>query len=63
MQAKKKGKKVQKGPSKYPQGVRRNQVRFMDPDSIANDLEEDKTLLLSGMNLSTGISPAERDIS
>ena len=48
MQAKKKGKKPVKGPAKYPQGVRRNQVRLMDSDSIPNDLEEDKKLLLSG---------------
>jgi len=47
MQAKKKGRKPPKGPAKYPQGVRRNQVRLIDPDLIANDLEEDKRLLLS----------------
>ena len=52
MQAKKKGKKPPKGPAKYPQGVRRNQVRLLDPDSIVNDLEEDKKLLLSGKHLS-----------
>ena len=51
MQAKKKGRKPPKGPAKYPQGVRRDQVRLIDPDVIANDLEEDKKLLLSGDSL------------
>ena len=51
MQAKKKGKKPPKGPAKYPQGVRRDQVRLIDPNLVANDFEEDKKLLLSGNGL------------
>ena len=48
IEAKRKGKKPPTNVP-YPEGVRRNKVSILNPDSIANDLEEDKKLLSSGM--------------
>ena len=48
IEAKRKGKKPPTNVP-YPEGVRRNRVQMLDPDSFVNDLEEDKRLLSSGM--------------